>query len=215
MVKEQGLWIAFEGNDGSGKSTMIDAVGDYLEDLSLGVVKTREPGGNPYSEELRRLIFNNEVAKDGETQLLLFTAARRRNIIDVVIPAKSKGLIVLSDRSEWSTRAYQHYQFGIPMEEIEYVNGLATKGIKPDYTFLLDVDIETGISRTKIAKGESANHFDIAKKEDMAKRRFGYLSMVQKYPDLIYINANNDGVTVFKDIIKAFRDHKILEAYGL
>ena len=114
MIKEKGLWIAFEGNDGSGKTIMADAIGDYLEDQGLEIVRTREPGGNPYSEELRKLIFNNEVADDGETQLLLFTAARRRNILKTVLPALIQGKVVLSDRSQGSTFAYQHFQFGIP-----------------------------------------------------------------------------------------------------
>lgn len=213
MIKEKGIWIAFEGIDGSGKSTLRDVTAIYLKKLGLDVEKTREPGGNPYSEKLRGLIFDDTVAKDGITQLLLFTAARRRNILEVVIPATLQGKIVLSDRSEGSTFAYQHYQFGISSKDIEYVNNLATGGIKPDYTFLLDVDPEIGFLRR--SKDGNVNHFDEAKRTDIDKRRYGFLQLSQRLSNWIVINGNNEADNVWFDMIKAFNDHKILEAYGI
>lgn len=215
MVKEKGLWIAFEGNDGSGKTMMAEAVGDYLEDLGLEVVRTREPGGNEYSEKLRKLIFDNEVAEDGETQLLLFTAARRRNIFKTVLPAALAGKIILSDRSQGSTFAYQHFQFGIPWEMVSRINTFATQGVQPNYTVLLDVSENVGNERMRKAKGYEANHFDKADFVNLTKRRMGYLYLAKELDNWTVINADNDQETVFKDIIKAFRDHKILDAYGL
>ena len=209
--RKQGLWIAFEGNDGSGKSTQLKQYADYLtREGGLDVVVTREPGGNPYSEKLRSLIFDGEVSEDGETQLLLFTAARRRNIRQTVLPALNEGKIVLSDRSQGSTFAYQHFQFGIPWEMVATINTFATEGVQPDYTFLLDVDIPVGLARMQQAKGIEANHFDNAAMEDLFKRREGYLKLAEILPNWIVINANNDQDTVMRDIVEATRS-KILK----
>lgn len=215
MIKEKGIWIAFEGNDGSGKTLQIQKVAEYLRNQGLDVVETREPGGNPYSEKLRSLIFDSEVAQDGETQILLFTAARRRNILKTVLPAVNEGKIVLSDRSQGSTFAYQHFQFGLPWEMVSYINSFATQGVQPDYTFLLDVDEEIGRERMRQAKGSEANHFDQADLVNLIRRRNGYLQLARRFDNWIIIDANQNENKVLTDIIRWSKQYKILEAYGL
>lgn len=208
--KKQGLWIAFEGNDGSGKSTQITKVAEYLQGLGVEVVATREPGGNAYSEKLRGLIFDQEIAHDPVTQLYLFAAARRRNILVTVKPSIKAGKIVLSDRSEGSTYDYQHYQFGLSFGDVQQINDYATEGIKPNFTFVLDVDPEIGWQRMQAAKGVEANHFDMASQKDRIKRRKGYLELAKKFPHWILIDANQGKEKVFQDIVGAIQKNKIL-----
>lgn len=208
--RKQGLWIAFEGNDGSGKSTQIVRVAEYLQGLGIEVVTTREPGGNPYSEKLRGMIFDPEIAEDPITQLYLFAGARRRNILVTVKPALEAGKVVLSDRSEGSTYDYQHYQFGLPFGKVKEINDYATGGIQPNYTFVLDVDPEIGLQRMQVAKGVEANHFDLASQNDRIKRREGYLMLAKKLPHWIVIDANQGKDKVFQDIVGAIERNNIL-----
>lgn len=201
MTKKQGIWIAFEGNDGSGKTTQLKKVAEYLKKSGHKVVETREPGGNPFSEKIRELLFQNEIADDPKTQLLLFTATRRRNILSVVLPALKSGAIVLSDRCELSTFAYQHFQFGLPLDKILEINNFATDGVHPDLTILLDVDVETARDRSENTKGKKANHFDKASKENWIKRRKGYLSLAKKFKNVVIIDANLAEKKVFENIM--------------
>lgn len=201
MKRKKGIWIAFEGNDGSGKSTQLELVADYLQDKGFEVIKTREPGGNDFSEDLRKLIFNKEVAEDPITQLYLFVSARRRNILDVVLPALNSGKIVLSDRSEGSTYAYQHFQFGLPKKIVSQVNDLATEGVKPNITFLLDVDIKVGANRVKKAKKDQTNHFDEANTQNWMKRKNGFLKIAKQSKGWFVVDGNQSKDDVFKNIV--------------
>lgn len=203
--RKKGIWIAFEGNDGSGKTTQLKKVAEYLKKSGYKVVETREPGGNPYSEKLRELLFNNEVSNDPKTQLLLFTAARRRNILSVILPALKSGAIVLSDRCELSTFAYQHSQFGLPLDNILEINTFATDGTRPDVIILLDVNVETARDRLKKTKGRKANHFDRASIDGWVKRREGYLKLSQKFKNVVIINAGFSEEKVFENIISSLR----------
>lgn len=201
-MAEKGIWIAFEGNDGSGKTTQIRDVAKYFRSHGKEVIETREPGGNNYSEQVRKLIFDHEVANDPQSQLLLFAVSRRRNIIDVVLPARKEGKIIISDRSEGSTYAYQHYQFGLSLREVQEINDFATDGIKPDLTVLLDVDIETAYARMLKAKGIEANHFDIFDRDAWLKRSYGYRQLArQNSKSWITVDANKEKEVVFQQLI--------------
>lgn len=209
MIKKQGLWIAVEGNDGTGKTTQLKNLADYLKKQNYQVVETREPGGNPYSEEIRKLLFQNEIADDPKTQLLLFTASRRRNILKVILPALKSGAFVLSDRSELSTFAYQHSQFGLPLKEILKINNFATDLVKPDLTILLDVDVETAKKRMEKNLGDRANYFDKANLEKWEKRRRGYLMLAKKFKNILVINAKLLAKIVFQDILATLKNKNI------
>lgn len=208
---KKGLWIAFEGNDGSGKTTQLKKVAEYLKSLGHVVIETREPGGNPYSEEIRSLLFRDEIYNDPKTQLLLFTAARRRNILNVVLPAIDSGKIVISDRCELSTYAYQHFQYGLPLKHVKEINDLSTDNIKPDLFILLDVDIKTAKQRMDKAKGEKANHFDKASEESWLKRKKGYLTMAKTNKNMVLIDANINTEEVFNQIIKELTKSKLIK----
>ncbi len=205
-----GIWIAFEGNEGAGKSTQIKALVEYLKSKNIDFVTTREPGGCDYSERVRTLLFDPEIKDDPRTQLLLFVVSRRRNIISTVLPALEAGKIVISDRSEKSSFAYQHYQYGIPFNKLFEVNEFGTEGIRPDLTILLQVDADTGFKRMAQSKGGSANYLDHASKADWLKRNEGYTELSKKFNNWIVINANKDKETVFQEIIKKLKKKGIV-----
>lgn len=210
-MKKKGIWIAFEGNDGSGKTTQLKKVAEHLRNLGHFVVETREPGGNPYSEEIRSLLFRDEISDDPKTQLLLFTAARRRNILNVVLPAIDSGKIVISDRSELSTYAYQHFQYGLLLKQVKEINDFSTDNVKPDLFILLDVDIKAAKQRMKKAKGNKANHFDKAGKDCWLKRKKGYLAMAKTNKNIILIDANKNTEEVFNQIIEEITKSKLIK----
>ena len=196
-----GIWIAFEGGDGCGKSTIMKDYAEHLRQEGFDVVETREPGGTQFSEQLRGMIFNPEIKDDPRTQLLLFTAARRRNILKTVLPAGENGQIVLSDRSEGSSYIYQHYQFGLSLDEVRRVNEFSTEGIRPTTTVLLDVDVGVGKKRAAAAKGVELNHFDKADLLALMKRRNGYLDWARQQTNWLVIDANQLKDKVLADVI--------------
>lgn len=208
---ENGIWIAFEGSDGAGKSEMLSRTAVYLESLGYSVVKTREPGGNPLSELIReQIIFNSELACDGKSQLLAFVLARRLNILQVVLPALLARKIVLSDRSEGSTFAYQQYQMRVDREAVSYINGFATDENRPDLTLFLDVPLEVGMERVRRAKPDQMTYFDKAAREAWMMRSYGYRRLVQEFSDWARVDADRGKDEVFADIINIIQERGII-----
>lgn len=180
MIKK-GLWIALEGGDGAGKTTVQEQLAVMLTYQGLNVVLTREPGGNDYSEKMRALIFAPEIADDPKSQLFGFVLARRRNIYQTINPALENSQIIIADRSEGSTYAYQVFEYGLTFEEVSTINNYATDNLKPDLTILLDVELKTGLERVQKAKALDANYFDHQKLKSLEKRRAGYLELAKNY----------------------------------
>lgn len=214
--QKRGVWIAFEGNDYAGKSEQSKRFAEYLtHDLGLGpVIETREPGGYWLAEKIRELILDPEIAQDPETQLLLFTAARRRNIIRTVWPAVGAGAIVLSDRSEGSTFAYQHFQSGLSFKTVDFINDFATDGRKPDLSVLLDITEQEAFFRRDKRSGAKST-FDTSNYADFKARRMGYLKLAknpEKYGlnPWVVIDANKDKDGVFDDIVQAIKKTKLI-----
>lgn len=213
--KSTGLWIAFEGTDGGGKSTQLERFADYLLSMDYHILRTSEPGGplpryEPQNENYRRairsLIFNDFNKDYPKIQLLLFVADRKRHIHKTVLPALTRGEIVLSDRSEGSTFAYQHYEYGVPWETVIGINDFGTEGLKPHLTILFDVDPAVGTRRTNTAQKSDTNFFDSADVEALKRRRAGYLDMAERYQELglnrwVIIDANQDEQNVFQQLV--------------
>ncbi len=199
---KRGIWIAFEGNEGAGKTTQLKALIEYLTEKGIDFITTREPGGCDYSERVRTLLFDPEIKDDPRTQLLLFVVSRRRNIISTVLPALQAGKLVISDRSEKSSFAYQHYQYGIPFNKLFEVNEFGTEGIRPDLTVLLRVDPDTGFKRMEQAKAKTSNYLDHASKGDWLKRNQGYDQLSKKFNNWIIVDANKPKDVVFGELIK-------------
>lgn len=155
MHKPPGLFIAFEGIDGTGKSTQAELLKQYLESEGHSVVKTREPGGSPGAEAIRELLVTGDRDRwDGITELLLFSAARRNHVETVIKPALAEGKIVICDRFIGSTMAYQGSGHGLDSNAISEATNLAVGNFRPHLTLFLTIGIEEGLLRATTRKGK-------------------------------------------------------------
>ncbi|MCX7884064.1 MAG: dTMP kinase [Caloramator sp.] len=149
----KGLFITFEGPDGSGKTTQINLLNNYLTKCGYDVILTREPGGTKISEKIREVILNPEnKGMSPICEALLYAAARAQHVYEVIIPALNSGKIVICDRFTDSSVVYQGYARGLGEDLVENINHYATLGIEPNITFLLNLPAEIGIKRKKESK---------------------------------------------------------------
>jgi len=173
------MFIVFEGGEGSGKSTQAKALRRRLLRLGYPVVFTREPGGTPIGNRLRRWVKWGEGLTP-QTELLFILAARRQLVAEVIRPALERGEIVICDRYSYSTLAYQGYGRGMDLSLLGTLNTLVTEGVTPDLVVFLDMDIKEGLER----KGRDRDRFE---REDMSfhrRVREGYLEMAAAEPGL-------------------------------
>ena len=136
------MFITFEGIDACGKSTQIKLLSKYLTDKGIENILIREPGGTPFSEELRQILLNSIDDINIISEMMLFEAARADLTEKVIKPALDKDVYVLCDRFYDSTTAYQGYGRGLPVEELERLHLIATSSLKPDKTIFLDISLE-------------------------------------------------------------------------
>lgn len=142
------MLITFEGIDGCGKSTQVKLLSKYLTEKGIENILIREPGGTPFSEELRRILLNSKDDINIISEMMLFEAARADLTEKVIKPALDKGIYVICDRFYDSTTAYQGYGRGLPVKDLERLHLIATSNIKPDITFFLDLPLELAKRRT-------------------------------------------------------------------
>lgn len=185
-------FITFEGGEGSGKTSLIQALAEDLRAKQQQVIVTREPGGIDIAEQIRGIILDPaNTAMDGRTEALLYAAARRQHWVERVKPALERGELVLCDRFIDSSLAYQGFARGLGMDEVKEINQFATEGIMPATTFWLDVDPEIGLSRIASNTQREVNRLDM---EDLAfhyQIREGYRLLAKQYPErIIRIDAN-------------------------
>jgi dTMP kinase len=175
----RGLFITFEGGEGAGKSTQIRALAARLEARGHAVILTREPGGTPLAEDIRRIILSPGGPADAMIQALLFAAARRDHVTGLITPALAAGKIVLCDRFADSTRAYQGGK--LPTAAIETMIALATDGLAPDLTFLLDLDPEIGLARAR-GRNAATDTFETADLAFHRQVRARFLALAEAEP---------------------------------
>lgn len=203
----RGLFITFEGGEGAGKSTQVRRLAILLESYGLSVTLTREPGGTPLAEAIRGLILTHEAAsEDGLTQALLFAAARRDHVEKVIRPALATGHVVICDRFADSTRAYQ----GGKVQEaaLEQVITLATDGLVPDLTFLLDLSPELGLERAKSRFAGVEDTFERSNVGFHREVRRRFLAQAKAEPQrFVVIDASLDESHVAEAIRLAVRRH--------
>jgi dTMP kinase len=149
---ERGLFITLEGGDGAGKTTQIDNIERFFDKKGLVVVRTREPGGTAIGEKLRDILLDREnTSMEAVTEMFIYAAARAQIVRELIIPSLDEGKIVICDRFVDSSVAYQAYGRGLGSIVAE-INETATGGLRPDITFWMDIDPETGRSRASGAR---------------------------------------------------------------
>jgi len=175
------MFLSFEGIDGSGKSTQARLLADHLRAQGRDVVLTREPGGSPGAEEIRALVLQGDPDRwSAETEILLFTAARRDHMERTILPALEAGKVVICDRFADSTRMYQGLSRGDLRGIVDELHRLMI-GREPDLTLLIDMDPATGLARAKGRQGteERFEDFGAGLQEQM---RAGFLALAQEFP---------------------------------
>lgn len=194
------VFITFEGPEGSGKSTIIKGVNEYLL-KNYETLVTREPGGISLSESIRDLLLNDEYDMDGQTEALLFAASRRVHLVEKIIPALKSGKIVLCDRFIDSSLAYQGFARGLGFDSIFTINKFAIETNMPDLTIYLRLDPKIGLLRKKDNNVEH-NRLDNEEIDFHERVVMGYNKLSEEYPDRIKtVNANQDVEAVLNDTI--------------
>jgi len=199
-VKNKGYFISFEGIDGSGKSTQIQKLAKFLKGRDFDVVITREPGGSKGGEEIRNLLLQGNVDRwSAETEILLFTAARRDHLERIILPALEEGKVVICDRFTDSTRMYQGMR-GVNLRNL--VDTLNEKVIKfdPDLTIVIDIDPEISLKRAKSRKTVEERFEDFGADLQM-KMRKGFLELAKEFSNRIeVVNGQQSIDNLAKDI---------------
>jgi dTMP kinase len=202
-----GHFISFEGIDGSGKSTQAKVLTKTLEDLGHNVVLTREPGGSIGAEEIRRLVLQGDPDRwSAESEILLFTAARRDHLEKTILPALDAGKIVICDRFADSTRMYQGLSRGDLRTLVDELHSLMIPH-DPDLTVLIDLDPKLGLSRAKSRNTveERFEDFGISLQEKM---RVGFLNLAEEYADRFrVIDGQRDIDVVAADVLTVVQKH--------
>ncbi len=199
---EKGLFISFEGGEGSGKSTAIDKIYEWLIAKGYKCIKTREPGGIKISEDIRKIILNKQnIIMDSRTEALLYAAARRQHLVEKVIPALKNGTIVLSDRFIDSSLAYQGYARQIGIDEIMNINKFAIEEYMPDISIWFDIAPKIGLERISANKSREVNRLDLEKIDFHDRVHEGYKILYNKDKERIKrIDASKSKEEILEDI---------------
>jgi len=202
-----GRFITLEGGEGAGKSTQIARLKTWLEGRGKTVVATREPGGSPGAEMVRKLLVEGPAERwDGTTEALLHFAARRDHLRATVWPALKSGAWVLSDRFADSTRAYQGYGHGLDLAMLERLYDVAVGDFRPDLTLILDLPVETGLSRAAARRGAETRYEDLPI-EFHRRVRAGFLEIAEREPGrCVVIDAAQDIDTLAGAIARTVGD---------
>ncbi len=205
----KGNFITFEGGEGTGKSTQIKLLAEYLEQKGLPIITTKEPGGTEIGQELRRILVTGDKDKmDAVAEALLYYADRRIHMTKKVWPAMEEGKWVLSDRFADSTVAYQYYGYNkrVPFQTLENLYKLTVGDFKPNLTILLDIDPKIGLARSLDKAGHMAVKETRHESRDFTfheNLRNGYLEMAQREPErFVVLNADKSIEDLHQEIVK-------------
>ncbi|HTR85466.1 MAG TPA: dTMP kinase [Reyranella sp.] len=198
-----GRFITLEGGEGAGKSTQISRLKSWLQGRGREVVATREPGGSPGAEMVRKLLVEGPAERwDGTTEALLHFAARREHLRTTVWPAMKRGAWVVSDRFADSTMAYQGFGHGIDIDMLDELYAIAVGDFRPDLTLILDLPIETGLTRAAARRG-TETRYESLPRDFHARVRAGFLDIAKKEPQrCAVIDATQDIETIANAIAR-------------
>lgn len=205
-MSPRGRFITLEGGEGAGKSTQIGRLADFLRGRGIEVITSREPGGSPGAEMIRKLLVEGPAdAWDGTTEALLMFAARRDHLVRTIWPALERGAWVISDRFADSTRAYQGHGHGFAAERIEALYKVAVGDFAPDLTLILDLPVETGLARAAARRG-TENRFEGLGAAFHERVRSGFRAIAEAEPGrCALIDASGDVDAVQRAIERVVR----------
>jgi len=196
------MFITLEGTEGSGKTTIAKEIIAKLTKLGKEVVYTREPGGNPIAEQIRGVILDkNNTAMDSRTEALLYAAARRQHLVDVILPALKMGKIVLCDRFIDSSIAYQGYAREIGASLIQDINDFAIGDNYPDLTYLIDVKPQVGLERISRDETREVNRLDLEKIDFHNRVYDGYKILAKQFNNRIILIDGHQSIDKVVDSI--------------
>ena len=201
-MSARGLFIAFEGVEGSGKTTQVALLAEHLRVLGRPVVVAREPGSTPLGERIRDTVLGGGLEVPARSELFLMLAARAAFVEQVVCPGRAAGKIVIADRFELSTLAYQGAGRGLPLGEVQAANRFATAGIAPDATVLLELDPAEGTRRQQ-AMGKVPDRIEGESAEFHQRVATGYAELAARVEGILRIDARGTKEAVHARVIGA------------
>ncbi|MFQ5694524.1 MAG: dTMP kinase [Terriglobia bacterium] len=206
--RKRGLFFTFEGIDGCGKSTQLRLLARHLRRLGYPVLVTREPGGTPIGDRIRRILLSRETAAlDARGELLLLFAARAQNVAQVIAPALARGKIVLCDRFTDASLAYQGYGRGLDQRAIRALHRFACLGLNPDRTFVIDIDPRTSVRRARRRNTSARRDEGRFEQEALAfyrRVRHGYRRLARREPRRVKLIPGEAGIgTIHERILAA------------
>lgn len=210
MIK--GKFISIEGPDGSGKTTLINALKKELEDRQIDLITTREPGGSPIAEQIREIILDvNHTNMDYRTEALLFAAQRRQHLVEKIIPAINQGQMVITDRFVDSSMVYQGVARKLPLDLVWQINQFAIEDYMPDLTLLIDVPTDIGLNRIYKAQGKRQfDRLDQESKEFHQMVRQAFLNFAEKDPRIILVDGKQAIEKVTQECLRILEEHQII-----
>jgi dTMP kinase len=196
----RGPFISLEGGEGAGKSTQIDYIRQWFEDLGHEVVVTREPGGTSLGELIREVVLHGEHPEmTAHTELLLIFAARAQHVSELILPCLEEGMCVICDRFTDASFAYQGGGRGLPRQQIEALEDMVMGELRPDLTLLLDLPVEAGLERA--ADRGSEDRFETETLAFLERARDTYRERAEEYSDrFVQIDASSSPLRVWEEI---------------
>lgn len=206
----RGKFVTFEGCEGSGKSTQLKLLSEYLTKAGVDFILTREPGGSGISEDIRKIILSGKnTAMCDECEALLYAAARIQHLREVIAPALEAGKLVVCDRYVYSSLAYQGYARGLGEKFIEEINAVALASYPPDITFFLDISPVDAFKRKHGAdKNDRIEQMGLDFHE---KVYAGYKALLAKHPDICAVYCGGTKEETAENIIKLLREKQIIK----
>ncbi len=198
-----GLFVAFEGPEGAGKSTQLRLLNDRLRANGIGPLVTKEPGGTPVGGRIRSLVLDPALSMVPLSEFLLYTASRAQLVAEVLCPALEAGRLVLCDRFTGASVAYQGYGRGLPLELIHTFSQQATGGLKPDLTLLFDLEPEVGLAR--VARRGQKDRLEQADLSFHKRVREGFLRQAEADPTWMTLDATASEAALSEKVWRAVR----------